>query len=164
MSNKTLPNVTMRVKVGDSEIEITGPSDFVERKIAEFVEKQRQLPSSAVGMSKPGAEGVVPSSATGSKALSVAQFFKKVSPKSDVDRGLAAGYYLERFRSAQSFTSTEIAEMIRSAKITPPKNTSDVIAKNIKKGTMMPSGDKEGRMAFVLTTDGEEAIEVALNA
>jgi len=29
---------------------------------------------------------------------------------------------------------------------------------------MMPSGDKEGRMAFVLTTDGEEAIEVALNA
>ena len=30
-------SVTMRARVGDSEIEITGPADFVERKIAEFL-------------------------------------------------------------------------------------------------------------------------------
>jgi hypothetical protein len=30
-------SVTMRVRVGDSELEITGPADFVERKIAEFL-------------------------------------------------------------------------------------------------------------------------------
>jgi hypothetical protein len=30
-------SVTMRVRVGDSEMEITGPADFVERKIAEFL-------------------------------------------------------------------------------------------------------------------------------
>jgi hypothetical protein len=30
-------SVTMRVRIGDSEMEITGPVDFVEKKIAEFL-------------------------------------------------------------------------------------------------------------------------------
>ena len=168
MSDKTCPSVTMRVKVGDREIEITGPSDFVEKKIAEFLEKQGQSPAPGAAAFKEsagqGAGHVVQPAAHGGKALSEAQFFKKVSPKTDLDRVLAAGYYLERFKQVQNFPSTEIADTIRLAKIAPPKNTSDAVAKNIRKGTIMPSGDKEGRMAFVLTTDGEEAVEAALSA
>ena len=36
MANKVF-SVTMRVRVGEKEIEITGPSDYVEKKIAEFL-------------------------------------------------------------------------------------------------------------------------------
>ena len=168
MSGKTCPNVTMRVKVGDREIEITGPSDFVEKKIAEFLEKQGQsLAPGAPGLKEGAGQGagrVVQPPAHGGKAMSEAQFFRKVSAKTDLDRVLAAGYYLEKFKQVQNFTTAEIAETIRVAKIVPPKNPSDAVGKNIRKGTIMPSGDKDGRMAFVLTTDGEEAVEAALNA
>ena len=32
MSEEKTANVTMRVRIGESEIEVTGPSDFVEKK------------------------------------------------------------------------------------------------------------------------------------
>lgn len=165
MTEEKTANVTMRVRIGENEIEVTGPSDFVEKKIAEFVEKQKQssiLPSAAStkGTILPTKDGVQ----TFEKGMSVAQFFKKVSPKTDLDRVLAAGYFLEKFENQDSFTASEVKDTIRGAKVSPPANPSDSINKNIKKGYIMPSGDKEGKMAFVLTSDGEETITDLLNA
>ena len=154
MPEEKTANVTMRVRIGESEIEVTGPSDFVEKKITEFLEKQKLAPvSPSVGVTR-GVEAAQ----TISRGMSVAQFFKKISPKTDLDRVLAAGYFLEKFKSQDNFTASEISDTVRGAKIPPPRNTNDSINKNIKKGYMMPSGDKEGKMAFVLTSDGEETI------
>lgn len=156
---KEKPNVTMRVRIGESEIEVTGPSDFVEKKIAEFLEKQKQAPVfPSAGATKGVVSSTIETSQTLSKGISVAQFFKKISPKTDLDRVLAAGYYLEKFKNQDNFTASEISGAVRGAKIPPPRNTNDSINKNIKKGYMMPSGDKEGKMAFILTSDGEEMI------
>jgi hypothetical protein len=165
MAKKKTANVTMRVRIGESEIEVTGPSDFVEKKIAEFVEKQKQGPVSSSGSLT---KGIISSAAEAAqklpKGMSAAQFFKKVSPKTDLDRVLAAGYFLEKFKNQDSFTSSEVKDTIRGAKTPPPPNTSDSISKNIKKGYIMPSGDKDGKMAFVLTSDGEETITELLKA
>ncbi len=165
MAKKKAENVTMRVRIGENEIEVTGPSDFVEKKIAEFVEKLKpgsvsssgSLPKGTISSTEEAAKGLP-------KGMSPLQFFKKVSPKTDLDRVLAAGYFLEKFKNQDSFTSSEVKEVIREAKTPPPPNTSDSINKNIKKGYMMPSGDKEGKMAFVLTSDGEETITELLKA
>lgn len=158
MSEEKPTNVTMRVRVGESEIEVTGPSGYVEKKVAEFLEKQKQIsaPSGVVSLKST----MLPSThmPASTKVMSVAQFFKKVSPKSDVERVLAAGYFLEKFKNQDNFTASEVSETIRDAKIPPPKNANDSINQNIKKGHIMPSGDKEGKKAFVLTSDGEEAI------
>lgn len=165
MAKKKTADVTMRVRIGESEIEVTGPSDFVEKKIAEFVEKHK------LGLVSPS--GSLPKSSISSggettqkfpKGMSAAQFFKKISPKTDLDRVLAAGYFIEKFKNQDNFTSSEIKETIREAKTPPPPNTSDSINKNIKKGYIMPSGDKDGKMAFVLTSDGEEMITDLLKA
>lgn len=164
MSEEKPINVTMRVRIGESEIEVTGPSGYVEKKVAEFLEKQKQV-SVPSGVGSP--KSTILSSThmpASTKGMSAAQFFKKVSPKSDVDRVLAAGYFLEKFKNQDSFTAAEVAATIKDAKIPPPKNTNHSINQNIKKGHMMPSGDKEGKMAFVLTSDGEEAITELLNA
>lgn len=158
-------NVTMRVRIGESEIEVTGPSDFVEKKIAEFLERQKQAPViPPVSPGKSVSHSAIRTTVQPShKVMSVAQFFKKVSPKSDVDRVLAAGYFLEKFENQDSFAASEVSETIRGAKIPPPKNTNDAINSNIKKGNIMPAGDKEGKKAFVLTSDGEETITELLN-
>ena len=163
MAEEKPGNVTMRVRIGESEIEVTGPSDFVEKKIAEFLKKQ------ASGFTITGSGKVsIPKTTEASKVLSpkmsIAQFFKKTSARSDIDRVLAAGYFLEKFKNQDNFTASEISDTIREAKIPPPRNTHDVINKNIKKGFIMPYGDKDGKMAFVLTSDGEETITELLKA
>jgi len=152
-------NVTMRVRIGESEIEVTGPRDFVEKKIAEFLEKQKQAPGFTItGSGKVSMPKTTEAQQALGPRMSVAQFFKKTSARTDVDRVLAAGYFLERVKNQDNFTASEISDTVRGAKIPPPRNTNDAINKNIKKGYMMPSGDKEGKMAFVLTSDGEDMI------
>jgi hypothetical protein len=157
--------VTMRVRVGDREIEVTGPPEFVEKKIEEFLEVKK-----GTGIQRSPADAGVdahPSAVRASstvKSQSMAQFFKKFGPKSDVDRVLFAGYYLESYQNTEKFTAAEIREAIRGAKHPPPKNTSDAIAQNIRKGLMMAAGDKEGKIAYVLTSDGEEKINESIIA
>jgi len=97
------------------------------------------------------------------KKISVSQFFRKLGTRTDVDRTLAAGYYLEKHENCESFTAAETKEIIRSSKRTPPKNPNDLINANIRKGLIMAAGDKDGKRAFVLTTDGEDAINEMFN-
>jgi len=157
---KTREQVTMRVRVGDRELEVTGPRDFVEAKISAFL-GELQRAAERPETSRPSATGS--KRQTGStKAMSAAQFFRKVAPKTDVDRMLAAGFYLERYKNLEGFTAVEAKELIRSAKIPPPKNPNDAVNKNIKKAFVMSAGDRDGRMVFVLTSDGEQEIESLL--
>jgi len=164
MAEQDKEPVSMRVRLGNAELEVSGPREFVEKKISDFLKEQREIQAHQGGPHAipPGALGAQGSGAQ-AKGVSIAQFFKKASPKSDVDRALMAGYFLEKHVGADSFSTGEIVQTIRRAKVKPPVNPSDSIAKNIKKGLMMSAGDKEGKRAFVLTTDGEEAVTGALN-
>jgi hypothetical protein len=159
MAKKSIPNVTMRVRLGDNEVEITGPSDFVEEKIAEFLKKP---PTQTRHESSPTNVAPSPAQQTSSKPKSPAQFFKSINPRTDNDRVLIAAFFLEKFRNAQSATSTEIRDLIKDAKIPPPNNTSEAINQNIRKGFLMTGGDREGKTAFVLTTDGETKVDEML--
>lgn len=162
MAEKKANNVTIRVRIGESELEVTGPMAFVEKKISEFVELNKATP-----LAKQSATKILPQSAveavepTG-KLTSPAQLFRKFSARTDVDRTLLAGYYLEVYKKYESFTATEAKEIIRVAKINPPKNTNDAINSNVKKGLMMSAGDKDGKRAFILTSDGEDAVKEML--
>lgn len=163
MTEKEQASVTMRVRVGDNELEVTGPIDFVEKKIAEFREQQKTTHSLS-----PTPGHIPPLTQVSSKShkgTSAAQFFKKILPQSHADRFLAAGYYLEKIENKEKFTVAELSEIVRSGAKKPlPKNPNDVVNGNIRKGLMMAAGDKDGKMAFVLTSDGEEAIEALLVA
>jgi hypothetical protein len=155
MAAKVLAPVTMRVKIGDAELEVSGPQKFVEEKVAEFVtahgSKRETTPATGSPMEATAGDQA-------RKSSTLAQLLKKAAVKSDVDRVLVAGYHLETVRGMVSFTAADIKEAIRQAKATPPSNPSDAVAKNIKKGLMMQAGDKDGRMAYVLTTDGIEFV------
>jgi hypothetical protein len=155
MAKATRSSVTIRVRVGDTEIEVTGPSDYVEKKIEDFLKTpikaaQSQAPAPGVG--------ITPEAAIG-KPKSPAQFFKQCNPKSANDRALLGGYFLEKFRKAQNFTAGDIREIVKEAKWPPPPNVNDAINQNIRKGYIMTAGDREGKIAFVVTSDGEVFVE-----
>jgi hypothetical protein len=155
MKRQKIASVTMRVRVGDAELEVSGPSDFVEAKISEFLQKRGASQS-------PAAE---PSETSGRRAetmtrpKSPAQFFKQCSPRTDNDRTLVATYFLEKFRNVENSTAAEIRDVIREARVQPPRNPNDSVNQNIRKGLLMTAGNKDSKMAFVLTSDGEAAVE-----
>jgi len=47
MAKKKNDNVTMRVRIGETELEVSGPSNFVEKKITEFIKLNKQNYGSA---------------------------------------------------------------------------------------------------------------------
>ena len=147
------PTVTTRVRIGDAEIEVTGPAQYVEQKIAEFL---KQPPSRPAEQSADRGGKTEPAPA---KSLSPGQFFKSCSPKTDNARTLIAAYFLEKYRNAQSATAAEIRDVIREAKVQPPRNPNESVNQNIRKGLMMTAGDKDNKIAFVVTSDGEAAVE-----
>ena len=156
MAQSEAERVTMRIRLGGNELEVTGPKGFVEEKIEEFIKLNKPASSARVYMD---ANEGAPAKSAGDmgKPLSAAQLFKKASPRTDVDRALLAGYFLENHSDQECFTAAEVKDTIRAAKITPPKNPNAAVDKNIKKGLMMPAGDKDGKKAFVLTSDGEDS-------
>lgn len=160
MVQEKTPSVTMRIRIADSELEVTGPRTFVEGKIAEFIALRRQA-DPARTTSEP--TDVIPGTPpTEGKRLSPAQFFRKTNPQTNVDRTLIAGYYLEKYDNFDNFTAAELKTTIKNAKVPPPTNVNDMINSNIRKGFMMAAGDKDTRRAFVLTSDGEDAVNQML--
>jgi hypothetical protein len=158
MAKQKVFSVTMRVRVGEKEIEISGPSDYVEKKIAEFL---AQSPGSGPLQTSGHTPKNEPQA---TKPKSPAQFFRATNPKTDIDRALVAAYFLEKYRNAQNATTAEIRELIKEAKWPPPINPSDALNKNIRKGLLMTAGDRDNKIAFVVTSDGEAAVEEMLNA
>lgn len=154
MAKKT-QTVTMRIRIGDRELEVTGPEAFVQRKIDEFI--KTSLGAGAPDRDRSSIEKS--RDVKKSKPLSAAQFFRKCARKSDVDAVLIAAYYLEKKKDQQDFTAAEIHDLIKQGKRKAPTNTNDAVNSNIKKGLMMPAGNRENKLAFVLTSDGEDAVE-----
>ena len=94
------------------------------------------------------------------KKLSVKEFIISKKPKTDVDKTLVIGYYLEINDDCSPFNAKDVEGGFRNAKETPPKNINDAINKNIRKGFMMEAKEKkDGKMAWELTNLGEECVE-----
>jgi hypothetical protein len=149
-------SVTMRVRVGDAEIEVTGPGDFVKTQIKEF------LGRTPVPLLQSAEKASAGSSQQKLRGKSPAQFFKMTNPRSDVDRTLVGAYFLEKYRDAQNATASEIRDVIKEAKVPPPTNVNDSVNNNIRKGLIMTAGDRESKKVFVLTSDGEAEVEQML--
>lgn len=94
------------------------------------------------------------------KPQSLREFINSLQPKSANDTALAIGYYAEIIESRGFFTNDTLRDGFAQAKMVPPKNLSDVVGKNAKKGFIMPARDVESKLpAWVLTNTGEAYIE-----
>ncbi len=150
--------VTVKLTIGSVSIEVSGPSAYVDKK---FDKLSTQFLSSRKALSS---EPSAPSAALekGGKKTSAAEFLKKSTAKSQFDRALLLGYYLEK-SGASSFTSVELVRLGKETK-QPFANASDAIAKLSGRGLMMSAGDKEGARAYALTASGETYVEAMLEA
>lgn len=94
------------------------------------------------------------------KKTSLVEYSKRFNPSSHREKVLVIGRYLERDKESENFTSKDIEEGYKKAKWKPPKNPSDVIAKNVRRGDMMEVGsDSEGFKTYTLTQSGEDKLK-----
>lgn len=94
------------------------------------------------------------------KELSIKEFFLQKKPKSDPEKTLLVGYFLEHYRGASAFNSRDLTEAFREAKEKFPSNISRTINDLIKRGYVMETKDKkEGLKSWTLTSSGERFVE-----
>ena len=150
-----MEKVTLKVQYGNFSVEVSGPENYAEKKLDELLKKYGNV-QKAHEPTSPAEKKLVTAS---SKKISPAEYIKKESPKSQADRALLLWYYLEKLESRENFSTNELTEINKIAKQSRFTNISDTVAKLVKQGLMMGSGETDGKRAFTLTTSGEEAVE-----
>lgn len=102
---------------------------------------------------------------TQKKATSLREFINQIHPGTANDTALVIAYFAEIINGQGYFTNDTIRDGYVESKMIPPKNISDVIAKNAKKGYLMlaKNADTFGK-AYILTNTGEEYIKEMIDA
>jgi hypothetical protein len=153
-----MADVTVKLTIGNFSAEVTGPAEYVDKKLGDLVERFLGSWKPSIGPTETRAATPAPQAG---KQLSPAEFLKKKNPKKQTDRALMLAYYLEKFQSLGSFTSGELGELANTVR-DPFGNVSDVIGRLTSRGLMMSAGEKEGQRAYALTASGETYVEESL--
>ena len=91
---------------------------------------------------------------------SIKDFIRSKKPEDDLQKTLAIGYYLEKFERFSSFNVKDLDKGFRDAKQPVPQNINDKVNKNVEKDYIMEAEEKkDGKLAWVLTAEGEEYVE-----
>jgi len=94
------------------------------------------------------------------KEKSIKEFIVEKSPKGTYNTGVAIAYYLEKYRKFSSFTSLDVEQGFRDAKVPLPQNMSDLMYKNTQNAFFMDAKELKNDMkAYVLTLTGEKLVE-----
>jgi hypothetical protein len=149
-----MPVVTIKLTIGSFSTEVTGPPKYAEKKVDDFINRFLTSAKTAAAEPKP----TTSPSKVGGKALSPAEFVKKISPRNKWDTALLLAYFLENTKKVASFTSAELTTLGREIK-RPFTNPSDTVAKLTSRGLMMSAGEKDGKRAYALTASGEQYVE-----
>ena len=98
------------------------------------------------------------------KKLSVKEFLRSKKLKSDVQKTLALGYYLENHEQMLPFNVDDLRKGFNAAKESKPSNIHAFINQNIINGHIMECPEKKDKKkAYVLTNSGEKFVENNFN-
>lgn len=94
------------------------------------------------------------------KVVSPKEFLLQRNLRSEIQKALALGYYLENIEGVSSFNVADLEAVFRAAKEKLPKNLNDAVNKNVAKGFLMESKEKKNsKKAWCLTATGESQID-----
>lgn len=94
------------------------------------------------------------------KKSSAKEFLKTKQLKTDTQKVLVFGYFLEYMEGMESFNVSDLEEAFRSAKEKIPTNINDAVNKNIARGFLMETREKkDSRKAWCLTSTGEGFVQ-----
>lgn len=101
---------------------------------------------------------------TGSKKkVSPKEFLNTKQFKSEAEKTLILGYFLETAQDMTSFHVADLMSVFQSAKEKRPQNLNDVVNRNVARGFFMEAPEKkDSKKAWTLTATGERYVEEQL--
>lgn len=102
-----------------------------------------------------------PNTQSSGKKLSVREFMNDHDTSSHRKKVLVIGYYLEKYENYQNFTSSDLEDYYRKAKIQISSNTSQFINECAEKGWMMEGEERteNNEKTWIVTQTGEGKVE-----
>lgn len=99
------------------------------------------------------------------KKLSVREFMNEHDVSSHRKKVLVIGYYLEKYEGYDHFTSSDLEDYYRKAKVQISSNTSQFINESAEKGWMMEGEERteDNEKTWIVTQTGEEKVETDLS-
>lgn len=96
--------------------------------------------------------------APSAKKTSIKEFIIEKGISTDTDKAVVIGFFEEKFVGLNSFNVDDLESGFREAKEPIPKNLNETVNKNVRKGYIMESGEKDGKKAWTLTNSGESYV------
>jgi|SRR5205809_4030269 len=94
------------------------------------------------------------------KPTSIREFVNLKNPSTSAETALLIAYYLEKFSAVSPFNHDDLIGGFAQAKEPLPKNPSDTVYKNIRRGFLTESPQKKGgSKAWIVTNSGERFVE-----
>lgn len=146
----------VKIKKGDSEVEIQGDKEWVEEKYKELSEFLiTSQPEPLADLTKPPHI-----SQPLSFPDSIMEFYNmKGSPKTHTDKAIIFAYWLSKKEGFVNYNYVDIETCYEKALIAKPGNTTDVMNRNQKKGFLLVTTEKDNMKAWRITSSGEEYVE-----
>lgn len=160
----------VRIKMGPIEFEAEGDSDLIERERSQFFSL---LPQAILAVSPvvstpslvvENSETETFSSETENTLLleknsnvytSIASFLNDKKFSTDVELVMGVGYYIECIEKNGIFTSKDVENKLIEARKAKPKNISQMLTQNIKKGYLRECADKKDNLkAYSVLDEG----------
>jgi hypothetical protein len=124
----------------------------LDQRVAELEQRVAKLEKQMGGAPSPRVAG--------NKKQSAKEFLMSKVVKSETQKVLALGYFLERMEAKPSFNVPDLETAFRAAKERLPKNMNDAVNKNIARGFLMEAEEKkDSKKAWYLTSTGERHVE-----
>jgi hypothetical protein len=94
------------------------------------------------------------------KKSSAKEFLMTKEIKTETQKVLALGFFLEYMEGMESFNVNDLEAAFRAAKEKAPKNMNDAVNKNIARGFLMEAAEKkDAKKSWCLTATGERYLK-----
>ena len=142
----------VRVRHGDSEIEIDGSDAFIKKQLDLFYGRLgRQGPDTKVSL-RDQLLTEAPAPKTGGKDPTPAEYYKQKGKTDGVSQILVFGRYLEQFRNKAEFTKNDVNKVAEEAKLSKDIH-SQYFTNAVKQGLLRKRGQN-----YSLTLSAEELL------
>jgi hypothetical protein len=166
-SFQNLGQFSIRVRIGNAEIEISAPDkSFVlnesNRLIEQFKLDAMTPRTTQVEVIQGEATAIPEQTQTRfTKPETLGEFFRRINGlQTHLDKILAFGYWCEIKQHKQHFTAEDVLSRYKEAKETPPANIRRDLSSLVSKGLLLPPGKTDdGTLTYALSNSGIKEVE-----
>ena len=143
-------DTTLKFECDAFSIEFSGSEEFLESRLPEIVRELTSLSQVTASGESTGADTEQQSS----DVPGLPAVLNGLSQKTQVNRFLAAAAWLQASKGIEKMRTGDVFRVMREHRQSPPKNCSDCLTKNVRKGYCEILSQKPIR--FQVTADGME--------